>query len=73
MTFKQLFALLKKKVVQPHFWVGLGASLLLASGLQIEDLGDWAAVGEAIKNALLSPYILILICIDMAATLKNDK
>lgn len=55
----------KVRIKNPVFWVQILISIftpiLAYMGITVKDLTTWGSVGEAIKLAVLNPYVLILV------------
>lgn len=48
----------KERFKNPWFWVGIGAVILTATGMDPEMFTSWRALGEAAMGVLKNPFLL---------------
>ncbi|MGI6256163.1 MAG: phage holin [Acutalibacter sp.] len=57
------------RVKNPLFWaqvaVGVLSPILVGLGLQWEDMTTWAALGEALRRAVLNPVIVVAVVVSL--------
>ena len=55
----------KVRFRNPYFWVQIGVAILTPIlaylGLSVEDLTTWGKLGQVLLEAVLNPYVLVLV------------
>jgi phi LC3 family holin len=49
---------MKKRMINPYFWIGVIATLILAVGVDPAQLTSWDMLGHEIMGFLASPFLI---------------
>lgn len=62
---------IKKRVVNPYFWLGVGGVVLTAIHVTPETFTSWSILSEKVIDVLSNPYMLGSVIVAIFGVLNN--
>lgn len=53
----------KIRVKNPYFWLGLGGTIIAASGISPESITSWSMVGDVFLDFIKNPFAVISVIV----------